>query len=76
LLRSSARTQQIIVKRFINHSQEYKKYRDKIGVSQDKLSKLAGVVLHTLTKIKAGATPNTTILLKKSRTHLIFRLMF
>ena len=33
-----------------------KKYRDKLGVSQDKLSKLAGVTLHTLTKIETGAT--------------------
>ena len=38
-----------------------KKYRDKLGVSQDKLSKLAGVTLHTLTKIETGATPNPTI---------------
>jgi DNA-binding XRE family transcriptional regulator len=33
-----------------------KKYRDKLGVSQDKLSKLADVTLHTLTKIETGAT--------------------
>ena len=33
-----------------------KKYRDKLGVSQDKLSKLASVTLHTLTKIETGAT--------------------
>ncbi|PKL72229.1 hypothetical protein CVV26_02445 [Candidatus Kuenenbacteria bacterium HGW-Kuenenbacteria-1] len=38
-----------------------KKYRNKLGISQDKLSKLAGVTLHTLTKIEAGATPNPTI---------------
>ena len=38
-----------------------KKYRDKLGVSQDKLSKLAGVTLHTLTKIETGATPNPRI---------------
>lgn len=38
-----------------------KKYRDKLGISQDKLSKLAGVTLHTLTKIETGATPDPRI---------------
>ncbi|PIS40040.1 MAG: DNA-binding protein [Candidatus Nealsonbacteria bacterium CG08_land_8_20_14_0_20_36_22] len=38
-----------------------KKYRNKIGISQDKLSKLAGVTLHTLTKIETGATPDPRI---------------
>ena len=38
-----------------------KKYRDKLGVSQDKLSKLASVTLHTLTKIETGATPDPRI---------------
>ena len=33
-----------------------KKYRAKIGISQDKLSKLAGMTLHTITKIESGAT--------------------
>ncbi|NCQ13082.1 helix-turn-helix domain-containing protein [Candidatus Falkowbacteria bacterium] len=33
-----------------------KKYRTKLGFSQDKLSKLAGVTLHTITKIESGAT--------------------
>jgi len=33
-----------------------KKYRQKSGMSQDKLSKLAGVNLHTITKIESGAT--------------------
>ena len=33
-----------------------KKYRNKLGISQDKLSKLASVTLHTLTKIETGAT--------------------
>jgi len=33
-----------------------KKYRDKMGISQDKLSKLAGITLHTITKIESGAT--------------------
>jgi transcriptional regulator with XRE-family HTH domain len=38
-----------------------KKYRDKLGISQDKLSKLASVTLHTLTKIESGATPDPRI---------------
>ena len=38
-----------------------KKYRNKLGISQDKLSKLAGVTLHTLTKIEIGATSDPRI---------------
>ncbi len=38
-----------------------KKYRDKLGISQDKLSKLAGVTLYTLTKIETGSTPDPRI---------------
>ena len=38
-----------------------KRYRNKLGISQDKLSKLAGVTLHTLTKIESGATPDPRI---------------
>ncbi len=38
-----------------------KKYRGKLDISQDKLSKLAGVTLHTLTKIESGATPDPRI---------------
>lgn len=38
-----------------------KKYRNKLGVSQDKLSKLADVTLHTLTKIESGATADPRI---------------
>ncbi len=38
-----------------------KKYRAKLGVSQDKLSKLASITLHTITKIESGATSNPTI---------------
>jgi len=34
-----------------------KKYRDKLGISQDKLSKMAEVTLHTIAKIESGATP-------------------
>ncbi|MEW6102207.1 MAG: helix-turn-helix domain-containing protein [bacterium] len=35
-----------------------RKYRPKRGISQDKLSKLAGIALYTITKIKSGATPD------------------
>ena len=38
-----------------------KKYREKLGISQDKLSKLAGITLHTITKIEPGATPDPRI---------------
>lgn len=38
-----------------------KKYREQLGISQDKLSKLAGVTLHTLTKIEIGATSDPRI---------------
>jgi len=38
-----------------------KKYRNKLGISQDKLSKLANVTLHTLTKIESGATADPRI---------------
>jgi transcriptional regulator with XRE-family HTH domain len=38
-----------------------KKYRDKKGISQDKLSKLAGITLHTITKIESGATSDPRI---------------
>ena len=38
-----------------------KKYRKKKAISQDKLSKLAGVTLHTITKIESGATPDPRI---------------
>lgn len=38
-----------------------KKYRAKMGISQDKLSKLAGITLHTITKIESGATPDPRI---------------
>ena len=38
-----------------------KKYRAKMEISQDKLSKLAGITLHTITKIESGATPDPRI---------------
>ncbi|MCL0083606.1 helix-turn-helix domain-containing protein [Thermodesulfovibrionales bacterium] len=38
-----------------------KKYRKKLGISQDKLSKLAGITVHTITKIESGVTPDPRI---------------
>ena len=38
-----------------------KKYRNKLGISQDKLSKLANVTYNTITKIESGANKNPTI---------------
>jgi transcriptional regulator with XRE-family HTH domain len=38
-----------------------KKYRNKLGISQDVLSKKASLAFHTIAKIEAGATPNPTI---------------
>ena len=38
-----------------------KKYRNELKISQDKLSKLASVTLHTLTKIETGATSDPRI---------------
>lgn len=48
-----------------------RKYRNKKGISQDKLSKLAEVSFNTITKIEAGDTPNPTIeTVKKIATSL------
>jgi len=38
-----------------------KKYRSKMGVSQDRLSKLADVTYNTIIKIEAGTNTNPTI---------------
>jgi transcriptional regulator with XRE-family HTH domain len=38
-----------------------RKLRNKKGLSQDKLSKLADLSFNTITKIEAGDTPNPTI---------------
>lgn len=38
-----------------------KKYRKKLGISQDVLSKKANLAFHTVAKIEAGSTPNPTI---------------
>ena len=38
-----------------------KKYRQKQGISQDRLSKLADIAYNVIIKIESGATPNPTI---------------
>ena len=38
-----------------------KKYRNKLGISQDKVSKLADVTYNTIIKIESGANINPTI---------------
>ena len=38
-----------------------RKYRHKRNISQDKLSKLAGITLHTITKIESGVTSDPRI---------------
>ncbi len=42
-------------------SANIKKYRNKLGISQDRLSKKANLAFHTIAKIEAGSTPNPTI---------------
>lgn len=42
-------------------AQNIKKYRKKMGISQDKLSKLAGVTYNTIIKIESGATLNPRV---------------
>jgi len=42
-------------------AQKIKKYRKKKGISQDKLSKLAGVTYNTIIKIESGATLNPRV---------------
>jgi len=44
-----------------------KKYRNKLGISQDQLSKKADLAFHTIAKIEAGSTPNPTIDTVKTR---------
>lgn len=38
-----------------------RKYRKKLGISQDVLSKRANLAFHTVAKIEAGSTLNPTI---------------
>ena len=38
-----------------------RKYRKKLGISQDVLSKRANLAFHTIAKIEAGSTPDPRI---------------
>lgn len=38
-----------------------KKHRERLGISQDKLSKLADVTYNVIIKVESGATQNPTI---------------
>jgi len=52
------------------------KYRNKLGISQDVLSKRANLAFHTIAKIEAGAMPNPTIdTVKKMRMRSVLALM-
>jgi len=42
-------------------AENIKKYRQKLGISQDRLSKLADVIYNTIIKIESGANRNPTI---------------
>ena len=44
-----------------NISVNIKKYRNKLGISQDTLSKKAGLAFSTVAKIEAGSTPDPRI---------------
>ena len=44
-----------------NIQDNIKKYRNKLGISQDRLSKLADVTYNTIIKIESGANTNPTI---------------
>jgi len=41
--------------------QSIRKQRKKMGISQDKLSKLTGLSYNTIVKIESGKNPNPTI---------------
>ena len=51
-----------------------KKYRNKLGISQDTLSKKANLAFHTIAKIEAGATLNPTIETVKKNLRRAWRL--
>lgn len=42
-------------------AENIKKYRSRLGISQDRLSKLADVTYNTIIKIESGANKNPTI---------------
>lgn len=48
-------------KREFTIGENIKKYRQKLGISQDVLSKRANLAFHTIAKIEAGSTPDPRI---------------
>jgi transcriptional regulator with XRE-family HTH domain len=42
-------------------AENIKKYRNKLGISQDRLSKLADVTYNTIIKLESGVNTNPTI---------------
>lgn len=50
-----------MIKKLTAIARNIKKLRKEKGISQDKLSKLADVAFHTITKIETGDTPNPTV---------------
>jgi transcriptional regulator with XRE-family HTH domain len=45
----------------IKIGENVRKYRNRVGISQDVLSKKANLSFYTITKIEAGGIPNPTI---------------
>lgn len=50
-----------MIKKLSAIAKNIKRLRKEKGISQDKLSKLADVSSHTITKIEAGDTSNPTV---------------
>jgi HTH-type transcriptional regulator, competence development regulator len=48
-------------KRECTIGENIKKYRNKLGISQDVLSKRANLAFHTIAKIESGSTPDPRI---------------
>lgn len=51
----------VISKVGVNIGVNIKKHRTKLGISQDKLSKLADITYNTIIKLESGANSNPTI---------------
>lgn len=52
-------------KREFTIGENIKKYRQRLGISQDVLSKRANLAFHTIAKIEAGSTPDPRIVTVK-----------
>lgn len=47
--------------KILNIAKNIKKYRNRKGISQDRLSKIAGITLHAVAKIELGITSDPRI---------------